>query len=592
MTSPSRGGGQTAAASHMVATSSFNPYGFSRPSSNTDNGPTRAKLPLGTRDNLVKGRVANQWALTIDLAGVRVKGALHRFNTPFGDLKSEIHRIGGAAVTDVQLLVLGGLLVHGTTDEGLAAVRGIRKLGGQDVEVASPKRTFGAHKWVVSGLFYWMKEEDVKKELERDNELTVTSVTAMGKSGTFLIQFGDEVIVPQTVHIDRWRELKPYIEPAPQCVKCWQYWHGPLTCRRKKVCRRCGDRDHDFGHCRLPFGTWRCLFCVQNKLSDINHRPGSGKCPTHRHQMAIMKEVQINGMDIDKAKDKINQQRHQQQSQRSARPQPPYQHQDRDYPPPVAARPSGPGPTELGSAPPDRSTQDQRDCDHRPPGMNFTHDNGDSRQFRSRQRSYAATVQSPRRGDDFMDYSQGRPLSHSAAPHAAPVVVLSQESEALTHKVDGLQTKMDLLLKVMQQQLEATKQQMTKFGEDLITAALAAMPSSNKNAKTAVQKALQTVIDKQAELCQKQSTTMQQLFTPQSTGKRKHTLTQPSDQKAGPSRERQSQRQRTSSTADTERRSRSPHASTRSPTAPRLSPSTKTPLHHRQRADSGTQSDA
>jgi len=246
----------------------------------------------------------------------------------------------------------------------------------------------------------------------------------------------------------------------------------------------------------------------------------------------------------------------------------------------------------LGLAPPDRSTQDQRDCDQRPPGMTISYDNGVSRQFRSRQRSYAATVQSPRRGDDFMDYSQGRPLSHSAAAPVAPVVVPSLESEMLHRKFDGLQTQMDLLLKVMQQQLEATKQQMAKFGEDIITAALAAMPSSNKNVRTAVKKALQTVIDNQADLCQKQSTTMQQLFTQQSTNKRKQAPTQLSDPKAGPSRERQSQRQRTSSTTDTERRSRSPHAQTRSPNAPRLSPSAKAPLHHRQRADSGTQSDA
>ena len=193
-----------------------------------------------------------------------------------------------------------------------------------------------------------------------------------------------------------------------------------------------------------------------------------------------------------------------------------------------------------------------------------------------------------------MDFSHGRQGSASAAPHAAPEVVPSQESEELHRKVDGLQTQMDLLLKVMQQQLEATKLQMTKFGEDIITAALAAMPSSNKNARTAVKKALQTVIDNQAELCQKQSTTMQQLFTQQSANKRKHTTTALTDQQAGPSHGRQSQRQRTSSNADTERRSRSPHAHNGSTTAPQLSPQTKakTRIHHHRGADSDTQSDA
>ena len=191
-----------------------------------------------------------------------------------------------------------------------------------------------------------------------------------------------------------------------------------------------------------------------------------------------------------------------------------------------------------------------------------------------------------------MDFSHGRQGSSSAATSAAPVVVQSQESEELHRKVDGLQNQMDLMLKVMQQQLEATKLQMTKFGEDIITAALAAMPSANKNAKTAVQKALRSVIDKQADLCQKQSTTMQQLFTQQSTSKRKLAPASSSDHQEGPSDGRKSQRSRISPSADTERRSRSPHAHNGSKRAPTLSPPEHLHQQHRRGADSSQQSNA
>ncbi|XP_049884510.1 uncharacterized protein LOC126379738 [Pectinophora gossypiella] len=90
--------------------------------------------------------------------------------------------------------------------------------------------------------------------------------------------------LPESVDLNSWRfELRPYIPPVKQCLKCLRYGHIAKFCKNAERCSICGE-SHNFKVCtKLPKDA-SCCHCKGNHIAI------SSQCPVKKEQIELNKQ--------------------------------------------------------------------------------------------------------------------------------------------------------------------------------------------------------------------------------------------------------------------------------------------------------------
>lgn len=95
--------------------------------------------------------------------------------------------------------------------------------------------------------------------------------------------------LPDYVYLDRWRhEVKPYIPPVKQCLKCLRYGHISKFCKNSARCSICGDA-HSFKECTVQSENAKCCNCQGNHIAI------SSLCPVKKQKQT---ETQLKAKTI------------------------------------------------------------------------------------------------------------------------------------------------------------------------------------------------------------------------------------------------------------------------------------------------------
>lgn len=90
--------------------------------------------------------------------------------------------------------------------------------------------------------------------------------------------------LPDSVDLNSWRfEVRPYIQPVKQCLKCLRYDHIAKFCKNAQRCSIC-TKDHHYKVCTVPATEATCCNC-QGK-----HVAISAQCPIKKKKLDINKE--------------------------------------------------------------------------------------------------------------------------------------------------------------------------------------------------------------------------------------------------------------------------------------------------------------
>lgn len=85
--------------------------------------------------------------------------------------------------------------------------------------------------------------------------------------------------LPEHVNLDSWRhEVKVYIPPVKQCLKCMRYGHIAKFCRNAEVCSICTE-EHNFRNCNVEVKNAKCKNC------NGNHIAISSMCPLKKQKV-------------------------------------------------------------------------------------------------------------------------------------------------------------------------------------------------------------------------------------------------------------------------------------------------------------------
>lgn len=86
-------------------------------------------------------------------------------------------------------------------------------------------------------------------------------------------------ILPNYICLDSWRhEVKRYIPPVKQCLKCLRYGHIAKFCRNTEVCSICTEH-HNFKMCVVAPKDAKCANC------NGNHIAISSACPIKKQKV-------------------------------------------------------------------------------------------------------------------------------------------------------------------------------------------------------------------------------------------------------------------------------------------------------------------
>lgn len=85
--------------------------------------------------------------------------------------------------------------------------------------------------------------------------------------------------LPEYVYLDSWRhEVKPYIPPVKQCLRCMRFGHLAKFCKNKEVCSICSG-EHNFKTCTIDNSSAKCANCSGNHIAI------SATCPLKKQKL-------------------------------------------------------------------------------------------------------------------------------------------------------------------------------------------------------------------------------------------------------------------------------------------------------------------
>lgn len=85
--------------------------------------------------------------------------------------------------------------------------------------------------------------------------------------------------LPDFVYLDNWRhEVKQYVPPVKQCLKCLRYGHIAKFCRNSEVCSVCTG-NHNFKTCSIEISKAKCANCSGNHIAI------SSSCPIKKQKI-------------------------------------------------------------------------------------------------------------------------------------------------------------------------------------------------------------------------------------------------------------------------------------------------------------------
>lgn len=91
-------------------------------------------------------------------------------------------------------------------------------------------------------------------------------------------------VLPESVDLNSWRfELRPYVPPVKQCLKCLRYGHIAKYCKNSERCSICGE-SHNFKFCLKSPEEAICCHCRGN------HVAVSAQCPVKKEKILSNKE--------------------------------------------------------------------------------------------------------------------------------------------------------------------------------------------------------------------------------------------------------------------------------------------------------------
>lgn len=86
-------------------------------------------------------------------------------------------------------------------------------------------------------------------------------------------------VLPESVDLHSWRfEVRPYIPPVKQCLRCLRYGHIAKFCKNAERCSICG-KDHSFKVCTVSTKDAVCCHC------NGNHIAISSTCPIKQQKI-------------------------------------------------------------------------------------------------------------------------------------------------------------------------------------------------------------------------------------------------------------------------------------------------------------------
>lgn len=86
-------------------------------------------------------------------------------------------------------------------------------------------------------------------------------------------------ILPPYIYLDSWRhEVRKYIPPVKQCLKCLRYGHIAKFCRNTEVCSIC-TLNHNFKNCQVDPKDAKCANCKGDHIAI------SSSCPLKKQKI-------------------------------------------------------------------------------------------------------------------------------------------------------------------------------------------------------------------------------------------------------------------------------------------------------------------
>lgn len=91
-------------------------------------------------------------------------------------------------------------------------------------------------------------------------------------------------VLPESVDLNSWRfEVRPYIPPVKQCLRCLRYGHIAKYCKNAERCSICGE-GHNFKSCQISASMATCCHCKGNHIAI------SSACPIKQEKIRLNKE--------------------------------------------------------------------------------------------------------------------------------------------------------------------------------------------------------------------------------------------------------------------------------------------------------------
>ena len=89
--------------------------------------------------------------------------------------------------------------------------------------------------------------------------------------------------------------VEPFTPKPRQCKNCFEFGHGERTCRKDRVCGKCGSKsaDHDHKSCT----ELKCSNCGQQ------HEASSSDCPQLQIEVAVISHSSATGVDLRHARE-------------------------------------------------------------------------------------------------------------------------------------------------------------------------------------------------------------------------------------------------------------------------------------------------
>lgn len=91
-------------------------------------------------------------------------------------------------------------------------------------------------------------------------------------------------VLPESVDLNSWRfEVRQYVPPVKQCLRCLRYGHIAKFCKNSERCSICGEA-HNYTNCRTSSKDAKCCHC------NGNHIAISSTCPIKIENIRSHKE--------------------------------------------------------------------------------------------------------------------------------------------------------------------------------------------------------------------------------------------------------------------------------------------------------------